>query len=401
MEIQSWGQTVTSPGPLTLDLFGPALIQSFCRTPQPMYRCNPAIKRSRTRMESDGGPEFHLPPNCVANIAEKLVQTQRNWVFPLMAMSAVSPEWREIVSLLPLSTELQLDGLEPAQPLAQKGVTYRQSSRPAQRAFLLGVAGMLHGYGSLICKGPCVHDAILLQVRDRDEPKAVTPAVYAGRTFQRHDISDAMYTQGVGVSKLHVFPTGAFRGRSGPDWWLLPCAQPTLPSFRSSASAGNRPSRQLSWVAWIVQERLMFLFWCRGLHGRAGDRVCPALTHPISDQSLVLQRAASGSSLARLQTALTIDPRVVQAARRSGASWRSLRIEGSPDVTDRALLACGAKAANLQELALAALPGISVRGLTAFMSCNQLATLELADLPAFEDAEVRRQGQVSAAVECS
>lgn len=116
-------------------------------------------------MATDGGPELHLPPNCVAMIAQNLVQSQRHWVLPLMAMAAVSPEWREIVSLLPVGTELQLDGLEPAQPLASKGVTYRQSTRPVQRAFLQGVAGLLHGYSSLVCKGPVNTDAIILKVR--------------------------------------------------------------------------------------------------------------------------------------------------------------------------------------------------------------------------------------------
>ena len=114
----------------------------------------------------DGEHELHLPPNVVAAIAQRLVDSQRNWVFPLMAMASVSPQWREIVSLLPDRTELQLDGLENAQPLQQKGVAYRASSRPAQRAFLQGVAGLLHGYGSLICKGPVLNDSIVLKVRN-------------------------------------------------------------------------------------------------------------------------------------------------------------------------------------------------------------------------------------------
>ena len=57
-------------------------------------------------------------------------------------------------------------------------------------------------------------------------------------------------------------------------------------------------------------------------------------------------------------------------------------------MTDRALLGCGAKAAQLRELALVGLPGVSVRGLTAFMLCTELTTLELSDLPAFDAAEV-------------
>jgi hypothetical protein len=83
----------------------------------------------------------------------------------------------------------------------------------------------------------------------------------------------------------------------------------------------------------------------------------------------------------------------LQAARRSGESWRSLRIEGAQNVTDRALLGCGAKAAQLRELALAGLPGVSVRGLTAFMLCTELTSLELSDLPAFDAAEVTARRQ--------
>lgn len=90
----------------------------------------------------------------------------------------------------------------------------------------------------------------------------------------------------------------------------------------------------------------------------------------------------------RLNPSQTILVAALQAARRSGDSWQSLRIEGAPHVTDRALLGCGAKAAQLRELALVGLPGVSVRGLTAFMLCTELTTLELSDLPAFDAAEV-------------
>ncbi len=97
----------------------------------------------------------------------------------------------------------------------------------------------------------------------------------------------------------------------------------------------------------------------------------------------------------RLNTSYTFLLATLQAARRSGDSWQSLRIEGAPNVTDRALLGCGAKAAQLRELALVGLPGVSGRGLTAFMLCTELTTLELSDLPAFDAAEVRmcRQAQ--------
>jgi hypothetical protein len=133
-----------------------------------MCRCGNVSKRSRSNMASgDCDRELTLPPNVVAAIAQRLVDSQRNWVFPLMAMASVSPQWREIVSLLPLGTELQLDGLENAQPLQQKGVAYRASSRLAQRAFLQGVAGLLHGYGSLVCKGPVLNDSIILKVRNQ------------------------------------------------------------------------------------------------------------------------------------------------------------------------------------------------------------------------------------------
>ena len=95
----------------------------------------------------------------------------------------------------------------------------------------------------------------------------------------------------------------------------------------------------------------------------------------------------------RLSSSQAILVATLQAARRSGDSWRSLRIEGAPNVTDRALLGCGAKAAQLRELALVGLPGVSVRGLTAFMLCTELTTLELSDLPAFDAAEVRMRRQ--------
>lgn len=78
-----------------------------------------------------------------------------------------------------------------------------------------------------------------------------------------------------------------------------------------------------------------------------------------------------------------------QAASRSGASWTSLRIEGAPDVSDRALLACGAKAPRLRQLALVGLSGVTVRGLTSFMTTTSLESLELADLQALDGGEVR------------
>jgi hypothetical protein len=103
-------------------------------------------------------------------------------------------------------------------------------------------------------------------------------------------------------------------------------------------------------------------------------------------RGLYTTAAIATDRLDSLQTALLA---TLQAARRSGHSWQSLRIEGAPNVTDRALLGCGAKAAQLRELALVGLPGVSVRGLTAFMLCTELTTLELSDLPAFDAAEVR------------
>ncbi len=58
-------------------------------------------------------------------------------------------------------------------------------------------------------------------------------------------------------------------------------------------------------------------------------------------------------------------------------------------MSDRALLACGAQAPGLRELSLVGLPRVSVRGLTAFMSCSALESLELADLHALDGGEVR------------
>ncbi len=80
---------------------------------------------------------------------------------------------------------------------------------------------------------------------------------------------------------------------------------------------------------------------------------------------------------------ITLDSAAVQAARRSGGSWTKLRVEGAPEVSDRSLLAIAAQAPALTSLALAVLPGVSVRGLGALASCSRLTTLELSDLACF------------------
>lgn len=76
-----------------------------------------------------------------------------------------------------------------------------------------------------------------------------------------------------------------------------------------------------------------------------------------------------------------------QAARRSGGSWTSLRLENSSQITDRALLAASAQAGGLTDLSLSGLPRISVRGLTTFASCTSVTTLELADLYALKGGD--------------
>ena len=87
-----------------------------------------------------------------------------------------------------------------------------------------------------------------------------------------------------------------------------------------------------------------------------------------------------------------------QAARRSGGSWTSLRLENSSEVTDRALLAASAQAGGLTDLSLSGLPRISVRGLTTFASCTSVTTLELADLYALNGGdEVRYNHTCSSA----
>lgn len=96
-------------------------------------------------------PECYLPPNCVAEIAAKVTQ-QRNWVYQIMAMAGVNPLWRAIVSQLPATTALTL---EPQ---------HKVCSLHVQRDFLMGVAGLLSGYGSLVCRGQAIQDSIILKV---------------------------------------------------------------------------------------------------------------------------------------------------------------------------------------------------------------------------------------------
>lgn len=127
------------------------------------------------------------------------------------------------------------------------------------------------------------------------------------------------------------------------------------------------------------------------LPSRCGSLGLPHVpSFPLVLYSCVLYGVSWGAAMFHvllLVSYLNLAVYTAQAARRSGGSWTSLRLENSSQITDRALLAASAQAGGLTDLSLSGLPRISVRGLTTFASCTSVTTLELADLYALKGGD--------------